>query len=229
MAKRTPRRKAGSSQRGGTLAGILIGLIIGFAVCIAVALYISRMPVPFLNTEANTRPSALDTTEQERNRTWNPNAALSPQRDGQATTQTYSQPQLPAAPTQDAAPPVEPEPPSEVVTVAPPTTGTDPLGELAAQVGSRPAPAAVTPPPAQADPYIYFVQAGAFRSQSDADAQRARLAMNGWDARITSREQNGQTIYRVRVGPFNSSSDAANIKRQFDQQAIDAAVVRQAR
>lgn len=222
-------------QRGGTIAGILIGLTIGFAIAIGVALYISRMPLPFINTSANTRPSALDSTEQERNRTWNPNASLS-SRTGAASAPAAPAPGTarPKRPPEPEAPPVEPEPPSEVVAVAPPrATPSDPLGELAAKVGNRPAPTEPTQtpaaPPASTDTYQYFVQAGAYRSRADADAQRARLAMNGWDARITSREQQGQTIYRVRVGPFGKSQDAANIKRQFDLQGFDSAVVRQSR
>lgn len=233
MAKKTTRRKSGSEQRGGTLAGILIGLTIGGILAVGVALYVSKMPVPFLNTSSNLRPSALDATEQERNNAWNPNSALSGSRSGgQTTTQTQQRPLPPENPTQDQSPPVIPEPPSEVVAVAPVTAGSaDPLGDLAARVGNRPGAAEPTAstPPTSADPYQYFVQAGAYRARSDADAQRARLAMNGWDASITSRDAQGQTVYRVRVGPFNKSEDAANIKRQFDQQGFDSAVVRQAR
>ncbi|RMX05001.1 sporulation protein [Corticibacter populi] len=213
-------------QRGGTIAGILIGLVIGLGIAIAVALVVSKMPVPFINTNAHTRPSSLDSTEDERNRNWNPNAALGGGNAGSGTP--------PRSVTPVDQPPVQPEPPSEVVAVAPESTpGSDPLGELAAQLGNRSAPATAAapavPPPAATDAYQYFVQAGAFRSQGDADSQRARLAMNGWDARITSREQQGQTVYRVRVGPFSKSEDAANLKRQLDQQGIDSAVVRQAR
>ncbi|RMX15069.1 sporulation protein [Vandammella animalimorsus] len=234
-----PLRHGGRTpQRGGTIAGILIGLLIGFAIAIAVALMVSKMPVPFINTQAHTRPSSLDATEQERNRSWNPNASLAGSRPSGGSTPPTQAPSrtLPPPPREEIKPPVEPEPPSEVVAVAPVAQpGSDPLGELASRVGSRPAPATAQPAPAPAtaapaaDNYQYFVQAGAFRAQADADAQRARLAMNGWDARITSRESQGQTIYRVRVGPFGKSQDAANIKRQFDQQGIDAAVVRQPR
>ena len=52
------------------------------------------------------------------------------------------------------------------------------------------------------------MQAGAFRTQTDADAQRAKLAMMGWEARVSEREQNGRTVFRVRVGPFESHADA---------------------
>ena len=53
------------------------------------------------------------------------------------------------------------------------------------------------------------MQAGAFRTQADADAQRAKLAMMGWEARVSEREQNGRPVFRVRVGPFAKRDDAA--------------------
>lgn len=214
-------------QLGGTFAGILIGLVIGLGIAIAVALAVSKMPVPFLNTGANTRPATLDAAEAERNRTWNPNASLAGSRGPAAPANN-------TVPAQGNASQPAAEPASEVVAVAPASVpGSDPLGELAAQV-SRPssgaaAPAATPAAGGAGDAYLYFVQAGAFRSQADADAQRARLAMLGWDARVTQRAQQGQAVYRVRVGPFNRSEDAANLKRQLDGQGMDSAVVRQAR
>ena len=76
------------------------------------------------------------------------------------------------------------------------------------------------------DPFDYFVQAGAFRTQQDADAQRAKLAMMGWEARVSEREQNGRTVYRVRVGPFGKRDDAQQIKEKLDGAAVDSALVR---
>ena len=96
-------------------------------------------------------------------------------------------------------------------------TSADPLGDLAkakaAESGS-------------ADPYDYFVQAGAFRTQADADAQRAKLAMMGWEARVSEREQNGRPVFRVRVGPFAKRDDAAALKDKLDGTGVESALVR---
>lgn len=216
-------------QLGGTLAGILIGLVIGLGIAIAVAMVTSKMPIPFINSTANTRPSTLDAAEEERNRNWNPNASLAGTRTTASGTNTTPTP----APTTPANPSTPGD--STVVAIAPPTTpaGGDPLGELASRL-SRPDAnnnSAVTAPPASggnaasASNFQYFVQAGAFRSQADADSQRARLAMLGWDAKVSQ----SQNVFRVRVGPFGRSEDATNLKRQLDGQGMDSAVVRQAR
>jgi cell division protein FtsN len=75
-------------------------------------------------------------------------------------------------------------------------------------------------------PFMYFVQAGAFRTPEDAEAQRARLSLQGIDARVTEREQAGRTVYRVRSGPFNKEADADRVKDQLSATGVDAALVR---
>ncbi|MBS0303347.1 MAG: SPOR domain-containing protein, partial [Proteobacteria bacterium] len=79
---------------------------------------------------------------------------------------------------------------------------------------------------ASADPFTYFVQAGAFRAQEDADAQRARLSLMGVEARVSEREQAGRTVYRVRVGPFQNRDAADRVKARLDDNGFDAALVR---
>ena len=76
------------------------------------------------------------------------------------------------------------------------------------------------------DPFDYFVQAGAFRTQADADAQRAKLAMLGWEARVSEREQNGRAVFRVRIGPFTKRDDAEVLKEKLDGAGMESALVR---
>ena len=77
--------------------------------------------------------------------------------------------------------------------------------------------------------FNYCVQAGAFRGQSEAEAQRAKLAMLGWESRISEREQNGITVFRVRVGPFNKRDDADQLKGKLDGAGVDSSLVRAAK
>ena len=76
------------------------------------------------------------------------------------------------------------------------------------------------------DPFEYFVQAGAFRTQQDADAQRAKLAMLGWEARVSERETNGRVVFRVRIGPFSKRDDAESLKDKLDGAGVESALVR---
>ena len=97
--------------------------------------------------------------------------------------------------------------------------GADPLGDLAVAKAAAAAKGSV-------DPFDYFVQAGAFRTQADADAQRAKLAMLGWEARVSEREQNGRAVFRVRIGPFTKRDDAEVLKEKLDGAGLESALVR---
>jgi cell division protein FtsN len=92
----------------------------------------------------------------------------------------------------------------------------DPLGELAAARSASPG----------SDPFFYFVQAGAFRTAEDAEAQRAKLSLMGVDAKITEREQSGRQVFRVRVGPFDNKEEADRQKEKLESSGVETALVR---
>ena len=215
------------SQRGGTVLGLVIGLLIGLGAALAVAIYVTKVPVPFVDRNVSRNP-AQDAVEAERNKGWDPNATLN----GRAPT---------AAPVPDAAAATDgaivvpsadgqPLPKPGVARPITETGGADPLGDLAKsrlEPQGRTQSAALTPAPGVgADPFIYFVQAGAFRTEQDAEAQRAKLAMLGWEARVTEREQGGQTMYRVRVGPFDKRVQADQIRTKLDGAGVESNLVR---
>jgi cell division protein FtsN len=73
---------------------------------------------------------------------------------------------------------------------------------------------------------MYFVQAGAFRTPEDAEAQRAKLSLMGIEAKVTEREQAGRQVYRVRVGPFEKKEDADRQKEKLEAGGFETALVR---
>lgn len=221
------------SQAGGTLIGLVIGLLAGLGIALAVAVYVTRVPVPFVDRGVSRSP-AKDAEEAERNKGWNPNAGLASQ-------------QAPLPAPDSAAPGAEGAPAVEAAPAATPSgsgLNGDPLGDLLRDrlgdpaTSPAPAPAAAPPSPGVAAPAaapttaasseaaIYFVQAGAFRAPEDAQAQRARLAMLGMAADITEREQSGRTVYRVRIGPFGQKTQAEATRVQLEANSVDAALVR---
>jgi cell division protein FtsN len=108
----------------------------------------------------------------------------------------------------------------------------DPLGDLArARSGGSTTTASAAPSSNNsaapgADPFMYFVQAGAFRTTDDAEAQRAKLSLMGVEARVTEREQAGRTVYRVRAGPFTKKDEADRLKERLDSGGLESALVR---
>jgi cell division protein FtsN len=209
-------------QRGGTLMGFVVGLLTGLLAALSVAIYVTKVPVPFVDRGVSRKP-AQDVMEAERNKGWNPNATLG----GTSESGTVTAP-VPEA----AAPGAIMVPPADGQALPAPPAGTapaaDPLGDLVqsrlGQGASAPDAAPATAP--GADPFNYFVQAGAFRTPDDAEAQRAKLAMLGIDAQITEREQAGRTVYRVRVGPFTQKALADLTREQLEVNGVEAALVR---
>ena len=226
-----------TQQLGGTIVGFIFGLVLGLGVALTVAVYVTKVPVPFLNKSAG-RGADRDAAESQKNKNWDPNSPLYGKSPARPTTPVISG-AVGGGDQSAATPSVSVTPATASVAPAPaplPATGRpavtesaktaslgDPLGDLAKAKEKEKAKVAAQ---ASIDPFDYFVQAGAFRTQSDADAQRAKLAMLGWEARVSEREQNGRTVFRVRVGPFGKRDDAEQIKEKLDSAAVDSALVR---
>jgi cell division protein FtsN len=225
-------------QRGGTLLGLIIGALIGLGIALTVAVYITKVPVPFMNKSQSRNPDS-DSAESKKNRDWNPNAPLAgknpaksapsasgelsaPPEPGPATTATVPDPAVVVPGRVVKAPKAAASAASAPAVAAKPARpeSADPLGELAkSRVGG------LSSSPAS-DPFNYFIQAGAFRTPEDAEQQRARLLLLGMQAKITEREQAGRTVYRVRVGPFEQKDDADKVKDRLDNNSIETALVR---
>jgi cell division protein FtsN len=202
-------------QSGNVIVGIIIGVVLGLAAALAVAVYVTKVPVPFLN-KGQSRTPEQDAAETRKNRDWDPNAPLYGKNPAKAAGPT---PQAADPSKTPGAPPVATIPaPTATPDKAPPAvTGksNDPLGDFAAARMS-----------ANTDPFIYFVQAGAFRTPEDAEAQRAKLSLMGLDAKVTEREQAGRAVFRVRVGPYEKKEDADRQKEKLEAGGIESALVR---
>lgn len=199
-----------NKQRGGTILGIIIGVVIGLAAALVVAVYVTKMPVPFLNKGQNRTPEQ-DAAESRKNKDWDPNAPLS----GKPTAKPAVTAPAPAV----ASPAPKSDKKTAVASPAPrpenkPAVSADPLGDLArAKAGG-------------AEPFSYFVQVGAFRGQEEAESQRAKLSLAGVEAKVTEREQSGRQVFRVRVGPFDKKEEADHTKERLEAAGYETALVR---
>ncbi|MDD2535243.1 MAG: hypothetical protein PHW78_01540, partial [Macromonas bipunctata] len=63
-------------QAGGTFLGVTIGLLVGLAAALLVAMYVTKTPIPLVDRGVQGKPDQ-DALEQERNKSWNPNAGWS--------------------------------------------------------------------------------------------------------------------------------------------------------
>lgn len=86
------------------------------------------------------------------------------------------------------------------------------------QSPSTPAPAAVS------DSYV--LQAGAFRAPNEAESLKARIALIGLSARVEAAQIRGETVYRVRMGPYGSAAALAGAKDTLAGNGIPAVAIR---
>ena len=206
-------------QRGGTIMGFVIGVVVGLAAALAVAVYVTKVPIPFLN-KGQSRTPDQDAAESRKNKDWDPNAPL--------YGKNPAKPAAPAAASASAAAPAAApaaaaSAPAPRGATAPATKGelkpavtSDPLGDLAKARSAA----------ASNEPFIYFVQVGAFRTSEDAESQRAKLSLGGVEAKVSEREQAGRAVFRVRVGPFDKKEDADKAKEKLDAAGQETALVR---
>ncbi len=202
-----------NKQRGGTLLGLIIGALVGLGAALAVAVYITKVPVPFMS-KGQSRSPDHDAAEAKKNRDWNPNAPMYGKNPAKPSAAA-------SGPVGDVAPPTtaasSPAPAASTAKAAP--AAADPIGDLAkAKLAS--------PPATGADPFNYFVQVGAFRTPEDAEQQRAKISLMGLEAKVTEREQSGRTVFRVRLGPFDKKDDAEKAKERLDASGVETALVR---
>lgn len=226
FARQRAARNGGSGRNapapwGWLLSGVVIGATFSFLVCLA-------LQKPPATTQ--TRPGQTDTETAKTARTARPATAKTPSqttsdpgsapgarpqfdfydilRDNRTTSsgaEQHTEGQGSAPRTVDV-----PEPASPPSASAPETT-------------PSPAPAQAAPStPTATQPAPLTLQAGAFSRPGDADRRRGDLLLLGYQARTeTVRLPDGQTRYRVLVGPFADQQALSSARRALRDVGIE--------
>jgi cell division protein FtsN len=203
------------SERGGTLLGFIIGVVVGLASALVVAIYVTKVPVPFMQ-KAQSRTADQDADEAKKNKDWDPNAALYGKNPAKAPV-----PATPGSAPQDgktAKPDAKADPKADAKAEIKPAVSADPLGDLAKTKAAASDSADGN--------FTYFIQLGAFRTPEDAEAQRAKLSLAGIETKVSAKEQSGRMVHRVRVGPFEKRDEAERAKEKLDKSGYETALVR---
>jgi cell division protein FtsN len=218
-------------QRGSTLTGLIIGLIVGLGIAVAVALTITKGASPFTDKTVKAGRPADPAPGQAQD----PNKPMYANRDAaRVANKEITEKAAARSGGSDAAPAPAPAKPADA----------DPLGQAIAamkdpapaRVEPKPetrvasaAPAATPAPAAAAGEYIYYLQAGAFRDLSDAEATRAKLALLGFEAAISDRTSDSGVLHRVRIGPYNQVEAMNKARAKLLDSGVDVAIVRNQR
>jgi cell division protein FtsN len=217
------------TQRGGTFLGFIMGLVLGLGVALAVAIYVTKVPTPF-SSKNQPRTTEQDNAESQKNKDWNPNGVLQPKPPAEVPATPATQPSLAEDKASDKAAEKSAEKThdkahSDSAKSEPrPAVTADPLGDLAKSKSGMSTPAPGNAP--ASEPFDYFIQVGAYRTSADADAQKAKLALMGLDAKVSERDQAGRTVYRVRLGAFADKNAAERVRKQLDGGGIENTLVR---
>jgi len=208
-----------NKQLGGTILGFIIGVVVGLAAALAVAVYVTKVPVPFMN-KSQSRSVDQDAAEAKKNKDWDPNAPLygkNPVKPAaSAAAAAASAAALSGTPAKSSDPAKVDAKVSSKGEIKP-AVSADPLGDLAKAKSAT---------GTAAEPFLFFVQLGAYRTAEDAETQRAKLSLSGIETKITEREQSGRVVFRVRTGPFETKEEAERNKDKLDKAGLETSLVR---
>ena len=74
---------------------------------------------------------------------------------------------------------------------------------------------------------VYFIQAGSFQNPAEADNQKARLAILGFESSVEPANLPDKgTWYRVRMGPYTKVEEINRVRAMLAQNGIDASLVK---
>lgn len=216
MAQRDYKSRGGPAapkkkHAGGTLIGIVIGLLLGLLLAVAVAFYLNKGPKPFADKTGRGDKAAAS---KGANDTSDPNKPLfgkdaksgdgkgaAPAREGEKRFSFYE-----ILPGKE-----EIVDPKKAVEAAKAESKADAKAD-----GSKPVARET-----------YFLQAGAFGSAGDADNQKAKLALMGFEARVETVDVEGRgTMHRVRLGPYAKLDDINRVRATLTQNGVDASLIR---
>ena len=233
-AKPRNRRR---SAAGGTLLGVFIGLVLGLGLAAGVAYYLmkSNGPFPAQGGARDAREATKDSGKGAQA------AAEKPRFDFYKILPGVEEPKVQAeAPkTGDRA----------VVGEAKDKAGekakaADKAAEKAADKDKAPdklakAPDKAPEPAAKAAdkagegttaaklPERFWLQAGSFSTESDAENLKARLAFAGWQANVQQGTLPDKGVrYRVRLGPYDNTDELNRIRNDLTRSGFDVAVIK---
>ena len=190
-------------QGGNFLIGMFVGLVTGLGIALGVAFYLNKTPLPFLG---KAKP-----------------AATKDGKDGKEAA-----PEAPKAfagmPQAGAKGADKERPKFDFYKILP--GGEEPVSERELKEAAK-AAAKAQPGQPEVARGVYFIQAGSFQNPADADNQKAKIAILGFESAVepTVLPDKG-TWYRVRMGPYTALEELNRVRRVLSQNGIDASLVK---
>jgi cell division protein FtsN len=208
-----PPRRGG----GGTLLGVFIGLVLGIAIAGTVGLYVTGGWKAYRQQVGGGRDSRDAAREPAKSAKAEPDKPrfdfykiLPGGEDAKVA------PAKPAPPDRTLADKAAERSAGRVPADTPPIADKGKAGDAVASVE-----------PAVKAPDRFWLQAGSFSNEPDAENLRARLALAGWEAQLQQGTLPDKAVrYRVRLGPYDNVAELNRIKGELARRGFDVAVIR---
>jgi cell division protein FtsN len=199
------------------LLGMIIGLLLGIVISLAVALWLNRLANPFVDKGKAVEPLPKIAPAQP-----------PPPADAAKAAEQAAKGKSPEKPGKTSERPrfefyqILPGD-REVTDREAKAAAKAPAAAPAVKLGSSPS----SPKPHSGE--IYWLQAGAFSEEREADNLKAKIALTGLEASVrpVTLPEKG-TLFRVRLGPYQSLDDANRIKTTLSQNGVGVAIIRTA-
>ena len=209
------KRRTVSSRKsgfGGTLLGIFIGITLGLALAAGAAFYLMKAGNPYAapapQREA-TREGAKDSAKAGRG---DAAGVDKPRFDFYKILPGVEEPKVQAKGSEKNTP-----------DRATAERAASPDKALA-KVEERPLP---VPEKAPKSGERFWLQAGSFANEADAENLKARLAFAGWEAAIQQASMPDKAVrFRVRLGPYDNTDELNRMKGELAKRGFDVAVIK---
>ena len=218
--KDSPSPRADSRLSHPLLLGMIIGLLLGIVISLAVALWLNRLSNPFVEKDKKVEAVPKIAPAQPPPPA---DAARAAEKAAKGVPERADKAEKPARTSE--------RPRFEFYQILP--GDKEVTDKEAKAIAKAPAAAGATKPgssPTVPKPHsgeIYWLQAGAFSEERDADNLKAKIALTGLEAAVRPVAiPNRGTMYRVRLGPYQSIDDANRNKTTLSQNGVAAAIIR---
>lgn len=205
--KHKTRRAPASKKKshGNTLLGLFVGLVIGVLGAAGVVWFIFKTPAPFSN-KSQPSPSQSATLSKPDTKPALPPIVL-PGKPGDPIPQSSD----------------SDKPRFDFYKILPGNSDTTPDSKSVEQKAGE------TKAKNEKDGRLsepLYLQTGSFLSPSDADNQKAKLAMMGAEASVQQVMLQDKVWYRVRLGPFRKMDEVSAMRADLAKQGIEAKPVK---
>jgi cell division protein FtsN len=199
-----PRRSGG--KPGGLFVGLVLGLVIGLLAAAGLAWYFNRKDGGF--KQVDQAPNPLPPVQPDR--PFEPLQAVPPPaRPAPSHRKSPTEPKPVAGKHEKSAKTGKAAEPSAPIVERKPAKASEPTSRVPLTFygilpGEKPAKPVEPPKPKD----VWWLQVAALKNPADADKLKARLSLLGLEVSTQQVESAGQTLYRVRVGPYKRDEDA---------------------